>query len=66
MPDLTLLAIAAVAGLILGTVRAQVAWHSSGRWEDAATFVILAMFLLLIPGGLSSLAGARTRIEDTR
>ncbi len=57
---------AAVAGLILGTVRAQVAWHSSTRWEDAATFVLLAMFLLLSPGGLSRLTGARTRIESAR
>lgn len=58
---------AAVAGLVLGVLRAQVVWHASARWEDATTFVLLAAFLLLVPGGLRSLvAGGTTRIEDAR
>jgi len=60
------LAGAAIAGLILGVLRAQVVWYSSARWEDAATFVLLALFLLFVPGGLSSLTGPRSRIEDVR
>lgn len=58
---------AAVAGLLLGVLRAQVVWHTSARWEDAATFLLLAGFLLLVPGGLKSfVAGQATRLEDTR
>lgn len=57
----------ALAGLLLGVIRAQVVWHMSARWEDATTFVLLAVFLLLIPGGLRSLAAGRAmRIEDVR
>lgn len=58
---------AAVAGFFLGVLRAQIAWHVSARWEDAATFFLLAVFLLLAPGGLGSLVGRRTfRLEDSR
>jgi branched-chain amino acid transport system permease protein len=56
---------AAVAGLLLGVLRAQVVWHASARWEDATTFLLLAVFLLLVPGGLRSLIAERTaRVED--
>jgi branched-chain amino acid transport system permease protein len=56
---------AAVAGLLLGVLRAQVVWNTSARWEDATTFLLLAGFLLLVPGGLRSPAAGRgTRIED--
>lgn len=56
---------AAVAGLLLGVLRAQVVWHFSARWEEATTFVILAVFLLAAPGGLKGLvARGATRIED--
>jgi branched-chain amino acid transport system permease protein len=59
------LAGAAAAGLLLGVVRAQVVWHASARWEDAATFLLLAAFLLLLPGGLHGLFGHRhARPED--
>lgn len=56
---------AAVAGLLLGVLRAQVVWHFSARWEEATTFVLLAVFLLLAPGGLRSFVkGGATRLED--
>jgi branched-chain amino acid transport system permease protein len=56
---------AAVAGLVFGVLRAQVVWHSSARWEDAATFAVLALILLVLPTGLSGALRGRTRIEDT-
>ena len=56
---------AAVTGLVFGVLRAQVVWHSSARWEDAATFAVLALILLVIPTGLSGALRGRTRIEDT-
>jgi branched-chain amino acid transport system permease protein len=49
-------------GLLLGLVRAQVVWHLSARWQEAITFAILALFLLLRPQGLF---GQDTRIEAT-
>lgn len=39
-------------GLILGLVRSEVAWFLSSRWQEAITFLLLAGFLLLCPGGL--------------
>ena len=49
-----------VGGLLLGIIRAQVVWHLSARWQEAVTFVILALFLLLWPQGLF---GRKTRID---
>nr|VFK63499.1 MAG: branched-chain amino acid transport system permease protein [Candidatus Kentron sp. UNK]VFK70842.1 MAG: branched-chain amino acid transport system permease protein [Candidatus Kentron sp. UNK] len=49
-----------VGGLLLGIIRAQVVWHLSARWQEAVTFVILALFLLLLPQGLF---GHKGRIE---
>jgi len=41
--------------------------HTSARWEDATTFLLLAAFLLLVPGGLRSLVmGRAIRLEDAR
>ena len=58
---------AALAGVLLGVVRAQIVWHASARWEEAATFLVLAAFLLLMPDGLHGLARRRpARVEDTR
>nr|VFK17764.1 MAG: Branched-chain amino acid transport system / permease component [Candidatus Kentron sp. LPFa] len=51
-----------VGGLLLRIIRAQVVWHLSARWQEAVTFVILALFLLLLPQGLF---GRKTRIEVT-
>lgn len=52
----------ALGGLLLGFVRAEVVWYSSARWQEAATFAILAFFLLLCPQGLF---GQQTRLEAT-
>nr|VFJ87229.1 MAG: branched-chain amino acid transport system permease protein [Candidatus Kentron sp. H]VFJ88890.1 MAG: branched-chain amino acid transport system permease protein [Candidatus Kentron sp. H]VFJ95128.1 MAG: branched-chain amino acid transport system permease protein [Candidatus Kentron sp. H] len=49
-----------VGGLLLGIIRAQVVWHLSARWQEAVTFMILALFLLLRPQGLF---GRKTRID---
>ena len=52
----------AIGGLMLGFVRAQVVWHLSARWQEAVTFAVLALFLLLRPHGLF---GQKTRLEAT-
>ena len=52
----------AIGGLLLGLVRTQVVWHLSARWQEAVTFAVLALFLLLRPHGLF---GQKTRIEAT-
>lgn len=49
-----------VGAVLLGVLRAQVVWHSSARWQEAATFGLLTLFLLLRPQGL---LGRRTRLE---
>lgn len=49
-----------VGALLLGLLRAQVVWHFSARWQEAATFALLAVFLLLRPQGL---LGGKSRIE---
>ena len=33
-------------------IRAEVEWYISARWIDAATFVLLASFLLFRPNGI--------------
>ena len=56
---------AAVAGFVLGMLRSQIVWFTSARWEDAATFLLLATFLLFAPGGLKSIVtGSARRVED--
>jgi branched-chain amino acid transport system permease protein len=49
-----------IGALLLGLLRAQVVWHFSARWQEAATFAVLALFLLLRPQGL---LGQKTRLE---
>jgi branched-chain amino acid transport system permease protein len=49
-----------MAGVLLGLLRAQVVWHLSTRWQEAATFALLAVFLLLRPQGL---LGRKSRLE---
>jgi len=43
---------AVLGGMILGILRSAVAWWAGSRWEDAATFMLLALFLILRPQGL--------------
>jgi branched-chain amino acid transport system permease protein len=47
-------------GILLGILRAQVVWHGSARWQEAATFGLLALFLLFRPHGL---LGSKMRLE---
>jgi branched-chain amino acid transport system permease protein len=49
-----------IGALLLGLLRAQVVWHFSARWQEAATFALLALFLLFRPQGL---LGQKTRLE---
>lgn len=46
------LAGAALVGLMLGVLRSGVVWLASAHWEQAATFVILALALFFRPQGL--------------
>lgn len=46
-----------IGGLILGILRAEVVWFYSARWQDAITFVILAVFLFLKPNGIFAKSG---------
>lgn len=49
-----------VGALLLGLVRTQVAWHWSARWQEAVTFALLALVLLIRPRGL---LGRTVRVE---
>jgi branched-chain amino acid transport system permease protein len=42
----------ALAGVLLGIVRAEVVWLAGVRWQDAATFALLIFFLFLRPQGI--------------
>jgi branched-chain amino acid transport system permease protein len=48
---------AIVGALLLGILRSQVVWHTSTRWEEAATFFLLVLFLFLRPQGIFGQAG---------
>jgi branched-chain amino acid transport system permease protein len=54
----------ALAGFVLGSVRAVVGWYLSSQWEDAATMVFMAAVLLALPRGLRALRDPHRRIED--
>ena len=41
-----------VGGLLLGVVRAMVAWQFSIQWQDVFTFLLLAIVLYIRPDGL--------------
>lgn len=51
-----------IGALLLGILRAQVVWHWSARWQEAATFALLALFLLIRPQGI---LGHEKRLEAT-
>lgn len=50
-----------VGGVLLGILRAEVVWFGSARWEEAATFVLLALFLFFLPQGIFA---RRARLEE--
>lgn len=50
-----------LGGMLLGLIRAQVVWFLSARWQEAVTFLILALFLFLRPNGL---LGQKGRLES--
>lgn len=43
---------AALAGLLLGIIQSQILWFGSAQWEDAVSFIVLALFLLFRPNGI--------------
>lgn len=49
-----------LGGVLVGVLRAEVAWYSSARWQEAATFLLVVAVLFLRPKGL---LGSRGRIE---
>lgn len=51
-----------LGALLLGLLRTQVVWNWSARWQEAVTFGLLALVLLLRPQGL---LGRKTRLEAT-
>lgn len=51
-----------LGALLLGCLRAEVAWYWSARWQEAVTFGLLALILLLRPQGL---LGRKARLEAT-
>lgn len=49
-----------IGGLLLGLLRSLVVWHISARWQDVATFALLALFLYVRPYGI---CGRPARLE---
>ena len=52
---------AVIGGFTIGIVQNLAVWQISARWQEAVTFVLLILFLLLRPQGL---LGKRRRIEE--
>lgn len=50
-----------VGGVLLGVLRSEVVWFGSARWEEAITFVVLALFLFFRPQGIF---GRSMRVEE--
>lgn len=51
---------ALLGGIALGVIRHASVWFLGARWEDAVTFALLALFLILLPNGI---LGKRFRLE---
>jgi branched-chain amino acid transport system permease protein len=49
-----------VGGILLGLTRTEVVWFLSARWQEAVTYMLLALFLFARPKGL---LGQKTRLE---
>ena len=41
-----------LGGILLGVIRSEVVWFFSARWQEAATFLLLVLFLFVRPQGL--------------
>lgn len=54
---------AALGGLLLGVIRAEMVWYGSTQWQETFSFLVLAVILFLRPRGLF---GSRLRLEETR
>ena len=52
-----------IGGMLLGIMRSQVVWHASARWQDAITFLVLVLFLFLMPQGIMDKKGGLKRNE---
>lgn len=52
---------AVIGGFLLGLVRAEVEWYIDARWIDAATFLLLVVFLFVRPSGIIA---RRARLES--
>ena len=50
-----------IGGILLGIIRSQAVWLLSARWQDAITFIILAIFLYVRPNGI---LGQKSRLES--
>ncbi len=50
-----------IGGVLLGILRGEIVWFGSARWDDAATFVLLAAFLFFRPQGIFT---RRMRLEQ--
>lgn len=50
-----------LGGILLGVLRSEVVWFWGSRWQEAVTFLILALFLFLRPNGL---LGTFRRLES--
>jgi len=50
-----------IGGILLGIIRSQAVWLLDARWQDAITFMILAIFLYLRPNGI---LGQKSRLES--
>jgi len=52
-----------IGGFFVGVLQTQVVWQFSARWQEAAVFFVLAVFLLLRPAGLF---GHEVRTDTSR
>ena len=52
---------AALGGFVIGILQNLAVWKLSARWQDAITFILLILFLLMRPQGIM---GKRRRIEE--
>lgn len=49
-----------LGAVLLGVMRSEVVWYLSARWQEAATFLLLGIFLMVWPNGI---LGRSLRLE---